>query len=306
MVTEIRELVIPPIVGNGNGVSVSPFRALPNLESGFSPSRIVSLWQLMKPFDASFWMGTVQGSTPSRGADTFSEVTRKLYLKTFRGFRETVTELGLPCAGATVDKLIKGLTKPSCTRDDVCDLLEELRPRLIDEMKGREFFILTTQEAAYYHNPRDKWEEIIERFPSAGNDVEESWKCLACSRYTAAVFHSLQVVEIGLIELGSFIGITDPLSGWTSVAQRLKKILDTKYDQLSQFEKDNRSFLEQTQGTVEGLKNAWRNKISHAHGKLFVMMGEEFHPDVAEEILIATRAFMRRLAEGLPTPPPES
>ncbi|HUS13250.1 MAG TPA: hypothetical protein VMZ30_22455 [Pyrinomonadaceae bacterium] len=30
------------------------------------------------------------------------------------------------------------------------------------------------------------------------------------------------------------------------------------------------------------------------------MTGEEFHPDVAEEILLATRAFMRRLAEGLP------
>jgi hypothetical protein len=51
---------------------------------------------------------------------------------------------------------------------------------------------------------------------------------------------------------------------------------------------------------VEALKNAWRNKISHAHGKLIVMTGEEFHPDVAEEILTATRAFMRRLAEGLP------
>ena len=53
------------------------------------------------------------------------------------------------------------------------------------------------------------------------------------------------------------------------------------------------------QGTVEGLKNAWRNKISHAHGKL-ILMTTEFSPEVAEEILFATRAFARRLAEGLP------
>jgi hypothetical protein len=59
--------------------------------------------------------------------------------------------------------------------------------------------------------------------------------------------------------------------------------------------------LEQIQGTVEGLKNAWRNKISHVQGKL-TLMSVEFSPEIAEEILLATRAFMRRLAEDLPKP----
>jgi hypothetical protein len=139
-----------------------------------------------------------------------------------------------------------------------------------------------------------------ERFPRIIDDVEEASKCYALSRYSAAVFHSVQIFEAGLIELGKFLNVTDPHSGWTAVSQALKKVIDQNYQDLSAFEKQNFKFLEQVQGTVEGLKNAWRNKISHVHGRL-VLMTAEFSPEVSEEILFATRAFMRRLAEDLPT-----
>jgi hypothetical protein len=57
--------------------------------------------------------------------------------------------------------------------------------------------------------------------------------------------------------------------------------------------------FEQVHQTAEALKNAWRNKISHAQGRL-VLMTATFSPEIAEEILFGTRAFMRRLADGLP------
>jgi hypothetical protein len=52
-------------------------------------------------------------------------------------------------------------------------------------------------------------------------------------------------------------------------------------------------------GTVEALKTAWRNKISHVQGKL-VLLTSDFTPEVAEEIVMASRAFMRRLATEMP------
>jgi hypothetical protein len=58
-------------------------------------------------------------------------------------------------------------------------------------------------------------------------------------------------------------------------------------------------FIEQTHATVEALKNAWRNKVSHAHAKLAVLPGD-FSQEIAEEILFATRSFMRQLANRLP------
>jgi hypothetical protein len=175
----------------------------------------------------------------------------------------------------------------------------ELSERLIAEMAGRSFFSLSLSEAEYFKHPIKKWEKIIERFPDIRTDLEESSKCFALSRYAAAVFHSTQLVEIGLLKLGKFIHVADPKSGWTAVANELNKILKKKYDDRTQFEQQNFFFLEQVQGTVEALKNAWRNKIGHAQGRL-TLMTKDFTPEIAEEILFASRAFMRRLADGLP------
>ena len=130
-------------------------------------------------------------------------------------------------------------------------------------------------------------------------DVEEASKCFALSRYAAAIFHSIQVVETGLIELGTYIAVNDSRSGWTAVTNQLTAIIKKKHGDRTDFEKENFEFLEQIHGTIEGLKNAWRNKISHAQGKL-TLMTKDFSPEVAEEILFASRAFMRRLATGLP------
>jgi hypothetical protein len=167
-------------------------------------------------------------------------------------------------------------------------------------MKRRSFFALSLEETKYYSQPHFGWEAIIERFPQAVMDIEEARKCFALSRYAASVFHSVQIVEAGLIDLGGFLEVTDPISGWTAVANALKKAIAKPYPQRTEFERANGEFIEQLQGTVEALKNAWRNKISHAHGRLSVLTAD-YNPEIAVEILYATRAFMRRLAEGLPS-----
>jgi hypothetical protein len=154
-------------------------------------------------------------------------------------------------------------------------------------------------ETVYYNDPRKGWEAIIEHFRDTATDIEEASKCFALSRYAAAVFHSVQVVEVGLIELGKMIGVTDPLPGWTATTNRLKSIITKGHEARTSFERQHFAFLEQMHGTVEGLKNAWRNKVSHVHGKL-TLLTSEFSPEVAEEILFATRAFMRRLATDAP------
>ncbi len=86
----------------------------------------------------------------------------------------------------------------------------------------------------------------------------------------------------------------------TAVSSQLDKLVSkTKFHDLAPLFQQHFAFLEQMQGAVAALKKAWRNKISHAHGKL-VLLTSEFAPDVAEEIIMTTRAFMRRLATELP------
>lgn len=187
---------------------------------------------------------------------------------------------------------------------DVASLFRELISRLMDEMLHTCFLALNPEETNEYDVWRDGWEVILQRFPDVTRDVEESRKCKALQRYAAAVFHSTQVIEIGLLALGKFIGVSDPHSGWTAVTNELTRIVvKTGHEKRTPFQNAHFPFLEQMHGTVEALKNAWRNKISHAQQRL-VLLTSDFTPEVTEEILLATRAFMRRLATDLPEAAP--
>lgn len=162
------------------------------------------------------------------------------------------------------------------------------------------FYRVEAERRRYFDNYRNGWEEAITRWPQLLTDVEEMSKCYALGRYAASVFHSVHADEIALIEVGKFLSVPDPKSGWTATANALEKITKTPYGQRSPFEQQHSAFFEQLQGTVEALKNAWRNKVSHAQGRL-VLMTVDFNDQVAEDIIFATRAFLRRVATELPT-----
>jgi len=188
------------------------------------------------------------------------------------------------------------------------DLATELREFLRNveyELRSHLFLYVSQEQATYYTQPTKGWEKIIERWESTVRDIEEARKCFALNRYAASVFHSLQVIELGLLELGKFIHVVDPQSGWTAITRELEKILKKKYPERSDFEKKHSSFLEQVQATVEALKNAWRNKISHTQGRL-TLLSADFTAEITEDILVASRAFMRRLAVEMPSTVSES
>lgn len=274
--------------------------------------RLLSLAEIVKPFHPAIFVkltdvlrsrgfaapSQIEGEPEAKTLDELDEDLRIVNTAIYISVEKACLEAGLKASATSARKLKQAAAKTS-TRDSP-RLVNELLGRLVDEMMETSFLSISDSEAEYFSQPRKGWKEIIDRFPETVSDIEESRKCFALSRYAAAVFHALQVVEIGLIELGKFIGVADPKSGWSAVAKELKRIVSKNYDDRTDFEKQHFDFLEQVQGTVEALKNAWRNKVSHAQGKL-TLLTADFSPDVAEEILYAARAFMRRLVSGLPS-----
>ena len=235
--------------------------------------------------------------------DRYDESHIALRVEFLEALERNCIDLDLIASAATVRKIrsVLAKAKTGVPRNDLTPLDIELTERVIDELDAKVFLALSARESDYYKNPRKGWEDIIIRFPNSVGDIEEAYKCFALARYTAAIFHSLQVVEAGLVECGKLIGVTDPLPGWTATTSKLKKILDTKYPDRTPFEQENSAFLEQMYAAIHALQLAWRNKVSHVAGKLFVM-SSDFHPEVAEEILVTSRALMRRLAIEAPWP----
>lgn len=229
------------------------------------------------------------------------EEHRRIYGGAWGEMRRECAGLELVASVASIDRMLGYLREPHAQFERYWEMGEELEGRLLDELKNCTFLSLTLKETEFFEKPREGWEVVIARFPDSVGDIEEARKCFALSRYAAAIFHSVQIVEVGLIELGKVIGVTDPLSGWTATTQAIKRIIDTRHQDRTPYQRAHFAFLEQMHGTIEGLKNAWRNKVSHAQGRL-TLLTADFSPDVAEEILFATRAFMRRLATDAPLP----
>jgi hypothetical protein len=205
-----------------------------------------------------------------------------------------------------------GFRRSTRGMQDIIDILDDkhpspnlegysmaLRANLMAELESTLFLHVEYSVARYYREPRRDWEEVIARFPDTVSDIEEAGKCYALGRYAASVFHGMQALEHGLLALGEFMRLPDRKSGFPAVANALQRIKDKKRQDLTDFEKKHFAFFEQMHGSVHAIKDAWRNKVSHAQGKL-ALMTSDFSPAVAIEIYMATRAFMRRLATDLP------
>ena len=173
---------------------------------------------------------------------------------------------------------------------------QELLHRLEDELKNRFLLILPSGVQSRYSKPLAEWEECIGRFPQTIENIEEMNRCFALSCYAASVFHSLLIVEAGLIELGKYIGVTDPKVGWDGTCRTLENLCKqrTTYSGPIPF-----ASLEQINQIVQSMKLAWRNKVNHEAGRLSVL-DPHFTPSIAEEIILSTRSLMRRLATDIP------
>ncbi len=220
----------------------------------------------------------------------------------------------LPVTGVLVSH-VRGLLDVALQKDNplskvapmVLDLtllpqyLERIRLTLIDELATKLLLQLPSSKKEWFENPAKNWEKVIERFPDSVSEIEEMGKCFALSRYGAAVFHSLLVVESGLIELGKVLGVTDPKAGWDATTRKLSDLVQGGHAKYPASLTISFAVCEQINQKAQTMKHAWRNKVNHVAGKLAVIRSD-FAPDIAEEIIIATRGFMRTLATDIPGP----
>lgn len=209
-------------------------------------------------------------------------------------------EMELASSLATVRRIMHELDRDGCRYGEVWRHGGELRGRLIDDLENRLFLSFSIREAELYQSPRKGWEAVVERFPGATSDIEEASKCLALGRYTAAVFHLMRVMEIGLQAVRRCLSIPEPVKpaekNWGVALRNVK-------DELAQRKTagwaspDDASLFDEVYVSLDAVRNAWRNATMHVENK--------YTEEEAEHISGAVRAFMRKIAgrmdeQGLP------
>lgn len=85
--------------------------------------------------------------------------------------------------------------------------LESLQNRIMDELRLHHYCPVTAASAALYDNKAPIGDAVYDAFPSARNDICGAARCVVLGEGTAAVFHAMRVMEVGLRVLGRKLGI---------------------------------------------------------------------------------------------------
>ncbi len=277
-----------------------------------APYRLISWWDMQK-FSAEAFVtigsqlqmlkeeiGFGGGlSTLTLETIVLDEVKREEISKLLSYIEIKCSEVSLRISAGCV-AVLRGdlLAMQKIPRDFAMGRISALQGTINVEMKQNLFLSVPQERAIYYTTPLREWEQILSRFSKLASDVEECSRCFACDRYAGSIFHALLIAEFGVIEVAKLFGVEGDKPGWGAL-ERLERINTKPHKDKSDLEKKHAQFLGNVMPLMLAVKDSWRHKISHVENKL-IWMDTVFSPQIAEEIISATRGFMRRLATDLP------
>jgi hypothetical protein len=176
------------------------------------------------------------------------------------------------------------------------EIVSEIQDRLHDELEGTLIFCI--RENAEYFEPKVPLlgKEFEDKFATHGIfELDEAGKCLALSRGTAAVFHLMRIMEIGIRAVAKSLGIPDPIKpsdrNWYQIRKRIKEESDARLARKAWKDLRDKEFFASAYVSLDAVRVAWRNPTMHIENK--------YTPDEAEQVFLAVRGFMKKLASRM-------
>jgi hypothetical protein len=261
--------------------------------------RVISLWELMKRFEVHlvfqkfrcFLLASELG-----GAFNKDPVRERHFVTELRSQLDSLLELcrdaHLPMCSRSLTRLSEfmrlqtdgGMFNASAIERGANMAMQMAE----DELSTRSFFAMESSEAEAWDAKKLFGQDISDKFPSTDYELEEESKSFAVGRYTAAVFHLMRVLDIGLCALASSIGADPTNKSWEKILQGIQTKLDENSKATPDGWKDTEMYYSEVSAHFRNLKNAWRNYAMHGR--------EKYDEERAEEIFVHVRAVMKILA----------
>jgi hypothetical protein len=172
--------------------------------------------------------------------------------------------------------------------------LEALSIRITDELSSRHFFSLPERHWEYFEPAAPLFGTVFEtKFPSAQFELDEAAKCLALERSTAAVFHLMRLMEIGVKATSVCLGLPAPIKdgdrSWGGMLRKFKEEIERR-DKASppQWLPNDKAFFADAYASLDAVRNVWRNATMHVDSK--------YTEEEADHIFAAVRGFMKKIA----------
>ncbi len=220
-------------------------------------------------------------------------------LKSFTYVESHSRQLGMQITADTVLEAIEKLKSESVRNFqwllDQTDAIEGLARK---ELRGKAFFYIPPERMEFWPQQKEPFafgRVVATAFPSSTFDANSAGFCIATALSTAAVFHLMRVLEIGLTVLGAKFGVSLAHTNWAPAIEQMESRIrdmhkDPAWKALPDC-KEQQEFYAQAASHFGILKDAWRNFTMHARGK--------YTEDEAERIFENVKGFMQKLAERL-------
>ncbi len=174
--------------------------------------------------------------------------------------------------------------------------LDDIDTTLRRELSAAKVFVLEGSRQNYYE-PREPLfgsdNEFETRFLTAAFDLDEAAKSYALGRSTAAAFHLMRVVEIGIRAVARCLQIPDPTKpaerNWGIILKHIKEDgIANRWPTASDRMAPDAVLFEELYGSLDAIRNSWRNATMHVE--------KTYTDDEAEHALVAVKGFMKKLA----------
>jgi len=227
-----------------------------------------------------------------------NEIDRPWILERLGLLQEHLRSLGADVAMLCAADAETIVSDPWATWGTAKDALSDLNNTLRRELSLKIILVSESQEANYYAPKEPLFgQNFADRFKERGAfELDEAAKSLALSRPTAAVFHLMRILEVGIGSLSSCLNIPSPIKpverNWAVILKRIKEDgIDKKWPTAADRMSGDGLLFEGLHASLDAVKNPWRNETMHVSGK--------YTDDEAKHIFVAVEGFMKKLSDRM-------
>jgi hypothetical protein len=207
---------------------------------------------------------------------------------------EHYRSIGLTMSNMALGRLIDLINSPKVTLSSLSEQCRDFLSRLKDETESVSVFTVKSNMQWLATGEQFFGLRVAGAFPSAESDIDNAGKCLAFERWTASVFHSMRVLEIGLNTLAVRFNVPFADKNWQNIIDQIeaeiRKIAQAGRQQGTNW-KEEEHFYSEAALQFRYFKNAWRNYVMHIR--------ENYDEERATSIFVHVKGFMKHISQKL-------
>jgi hypothetical protein len=168
--------------------------------------------------------------------------------------------------------------------EDINNSLRQLSSIIHSELESRAFFYIPQDRHPYYDQKELFGTEVNLKFPSIQYDMVEAGNCYAMGRGTACIFHLMRIMEVGVQQFGTKLGVSIANEkNWQNILDEINKAIKALPA------RDPATVeMSQASGNLYSVKLAWRNEVMHPN--------DTYTLEEAEDLIRQVKLFIGQLA----------